>query len=110
MTKFSEISEAELQMLEQQFTPKSEIAKYFMCKEEDLDKFVEVTFGCDYQTFHDTMVSRGRASIIQKQMVLADKNPNVAIYLGKQYCGQKEDVTDIPKVNIVNDLGQHKEQ
>lgn len=106
MNNFSEINEAELQMLEQQFTPKSEIAKYFMCSESELDAFVKEVFGCGYQVFHDTMAARGRAVILQKQMVLADKNPNVAIFLGKQYCGQKEDVSDIPAVRIVNDISK----
>lgn len=102
---FSKINEAELQMLEQQFTPKSEIAKYFMCSEHELDIFVKDSFGCDYQAFHDTMEARGKAVIIQKQMRLADKNPNVAIFLGKAYCGQKEDNAEIPMVRVVNDLG-----
>lgn len=99
-----EITSAELQMLEQQFTPKSEIAKYFLCSEEDLDTFVKDTYDISYQDFHDTMVARGRATILQKQYNLANKNPNVAIFLGKQYCGQKEDTDEVKAIKIVNDI------
>lgn len=99
-----EITSVELQMLEQQFTPKSEIAKYFLCSEKDLDDFVRETYDISYQDFHNTMVARGRASILQKQYNLANKNPNVAIFLGKQYCGQTEDTSDVKSIKIVNDI------
>lgn len=69
-----------------------EIAGWFNCSEDTIENWTKETYG---QTFSE--VSRikrglGKASLRRSQWKLAEKNPTMAIWLGKQYLDQKDKV------------------
>jgi len=53
-------------------------------------------------------ISNAKLSLRRKQFILADTNPTMAIWLGKQLLGQRDkhevEQTNIQRVEIVNDL------
>ena len=55
----------------------------------------------------------GKMSLRRMQFKLAEKNPTMAIFLGKQYLGQKDTINTstegIQRVQIVDDLGSGNE-
>lgn len=55
----------------------------------------------------------GRMSLRRYQFKLAEKNTAMAIWLGKQYLGQKEVIetnNTFEKIEIINDLPQDKDE
>lgn len=89
----------------------------FMCTEEEICSFFNVcedtlVAWCkkNYKmTFEDTfkVFSRiGKASLRRTQFALAKTNPGMAIFLGKQYLGQKDVVEQQgqSRIMVVNDV------
>lgn len=85
-----------------------------MCTQEE----IATMFDCDVRTLQrDEEFCRvfkkgkenGKMSLRRMQYKLAEKNPTMAIWLGKQYLGQKDTVEvsqDIQRIQIVNDLDE----
>ena len=80
-----------------------EIASFLGCDERTLQRDEE--FCRIYKKGQET----GKMSLRRMQFKLAEKNPTMAIWLGKQYLGQRDVIetngTDIQRIQIVNDLG-----
>lgn len=81
-----------------------------MCTQQEIASF----FGCDVRTLqrdaefcrvYNKGKDNGKMSLRRKQFKLADKNASMAIFLGKQYLGQKDnpEETDPEKRNGVID-------
>lgn len=82
-----------------------------MCTQEEISSFL----GCDVRTLQrDEEFCRvykigqdnGRMSLRRKQFKLADKSATMAIFLGKQYLGQKDnfDTPSEDKNGIIDEL------
>jgi CRISPR/Cas system CMR subunit Cmr6 (Cas7 group RAMP superfamily) len=70
---------------------KADIAKLMMCSEDTLDRYVKQRFGETFAVLQDKNRQHFRKNIIAKQYELAMKgNTTLLIWLGKQYCDQKD--------------------
>jgi len=82
-----------VKLCEMQCTRK-EMAGFFDCSEEALDNWIKETFdGLTYTAVFDRFRSKGLLSLRRSQFQLAEKNTAMAIWLGKQYLGQKDIMT-----------------
>lgn len=80
----------------------------FMCTEEEIASFLDVTVEVlhnseNKETFSECYkkgVENGKASLRRNQFMLSKTNPTMAIWLGKQYLGQKEVVESKVEGNL----------
>ncbi len=82
-----------------------EIADFFNCSVDTINNWCKTTYE---QTFSETFkkyASKGKMSLRRMQFKLAEKNASMAIFLGKQYLGQKDYVENTINNNgIIDDL------
>lgn len=81
-----------VKLCEMQCTRK-EMAGFFDCDENTLDKWIKEQFGATYTVVFDRYRSKGLLSLRRNQFQLSEKNVAMAIWLGKQYLGQKDIMT-----------------
>jgi len=64
------------------------------------------TYNEDFSTVYKKYAEYGKSSIRRAQFKIAQTNATMAIWLGKQYLGQKEfvETESVDKVEIVNDV------
>jgi hypothetical protein len=68
-----------------------EIAGWFDCSEDTIERRVKETHGVTFAEHYAKKSSRGKIAIRRKQMQVAQSgNPVMLIWLGKQYLGQKD--------------------
>lgn len=85
----------------------NEIADFFNCSEDTIERWCKRTFK---QTFADAFKKHsvaGRISLRRSQFKMAETNVTMAIWLGKQYLGQKdviEQVGDDTSIEILKDI------
>lgn len=68
----------------------SEIASFFHVHTETLRDAAIRHYGDDYSTIYKRYLENGNCSLRRDQRVIAKKNATMAIWLGKQYLGQKD--------------------
>lgn len=68
----------------------SEIASFFKINVDTLHDRVKKQYGEDYSDVYKKFSDGGKSSLRRMQYRLAEKNVAMAIWLGKQYLGQKE--------------------
>lgn len=69
---------------------KEEIAGFFNCSEDTIENYCKNEYGeCFSQVFKKLSYS-GKMSLRRYQFELAKHNASMAIFLGKQYLGQKD--------------------
>lgn len=81
----------------------SEICAVLGCCEDTLNSWCKRTYKA---TFSDTFKSKsgvGKSSLRRNQFRLAEKNATMAIWLGKQYLGQRDVVEQTIAVDTVKD-------
>lgn len=79
-----------------------EICGFFGVTDKTLDGWCKRTYGTSFSEVFKQKRGAGKISLRRSQFRLAEKSANMAIWLGKQYLGQKDEVhfeTD-NKVNI----------
>jgi hypothetical protein len=81
-----------VKLCEMQCTRK-EMAGFFDCEEGALDNWIKETFGMTYTGVFERFRSKGLLSLRRNQFQLSEKNVAMAIWLGKQYLGQKDIMT-----------------
>lgn len=69
---------------------REEIAGVLNISESTLYRWCKETYGTDFDTIHRQKMENGKASLRRTQWKHAEKNPTMAIFLGKQYLGQKD--------------------
>lgn len=67
-----------------------EIAGFFDCSEDTIENWCKREQKSNFSDTYKTYSSAGKISLRRYQMKLAEKNAAMAIWLGKQYLGQKE--------------------
>lgn len=70
----------------------AEIAGVFDCSEDTIERWCKATYG---ETFAETFKkhsAEGKISLRRAQFRLAEKNAAMAIFLGKQYLGQRDQI------------------
>lgn len=76
------------------FCTEEEIADFFECTIDTINNWCKKTYG---ETFSDVYRKKkvgGKISLRRSQIRLAEKSAAMAIFLGKNYLGQKDDYTD----------------
>ena len=68
----------------------SEIASWFDCSEDTIERWCKRETGKTFADIHRNYSVDGKISLRRIQFKLAEKNVTMAIWLGKQYLGQKD--------------------
>ena len=76
----------------------AEIAGWFDCSEDTIERWCKRTFGKGFADTFKTHSQSGKISLRRYQFKLAEKNAAMAIFLGKQYLGQKDE----PDINLAS--------
>lgn len=79
---------------------KREIASVFSCSEETIERFCKREYSKTFQEAWNIYSAGGRASLRRIQFKLAEKNAGMAIFLGKNYLGQRDSFEDEDKTTM----------
>ena len=88
-----------------------EICDFFDVEDDTLNSWCKKTYGTTFSEVFKQKRGKGQISLRRMQWKLAEKNPTMAIFLGKQYLGQKDKVEytddgiDAINKNITNIAG-----
>ena len=69
-----------------------EFAGFFNCSEDTIQRWCEQTFGENFAVVFKRFSANGKLSLRRFQFKLAEKNPGMAIFLGKNWLGQTDRV------------------
>lgn len=79
-----------------------EICSYFDVEDDTLNLWCKTTYGTTFSEVFKQKRGVGQVSLRRMQWQLAEKNPSMAIFLGKNYLGQRDVVVnenkELPKV------------
>ncbi len=77
-----------------------ECAYYFNCSEDTIERCVKRDKGISFKEYRDLKKQAGLISLRRNQFQLSEKNAAMAIFLGKNYLGQKDSIDS--KVDITH--------
>lgn len=86
---------------------KAEIAHFFNVHTDTIDAWCKRELKCTFEEAHNTYTDNGKIALRRIQLKHAEKNPVMAIFLGKNYLGQSDNSTQTVKiepVKIIDDL------
>lgn len=91
---------------------KEEICAFFEVTDKTLESWCKRTYKAGFSEVFRQKRGKGKISLRRAQFQLAQKNANMAIWLGKQYLGQKEyvDMNMDNKVTIVDNIPRNKNE
>ena len=85
---------------------KREIAAFFKCSEDTIENWCNREYGTTFSKISKEKMELGKISLRRAQFNLAHKSAQMAIWLGKNYLDQKDEITynvnEIPR--IVDDI------
>lgn len=83
-----------------------EMCSVFECSEDTLNRWCKKTYHATFAETYKKLSTSGKASLRRMQFKLAEKNANMAIWLGKQYLSQRDEPVQKADdgVQIVDDL------
>lgn len=70
-----------------------EIAGFFKCSHDTIERWCKKEYGINYGDVHQMYRQDGLVSLRRIQFKQAEKVPTMAIWLGKQYLGQRDVVS-----------------
>lgn len=70
---------------------KEEIADWFDCSEDTIERFCKETYGESFTVVFQKKRRVGKISLRRSQWQLAKKSAAMAIFLGKNYLGQSDE-------------------
>lgn len=68
----------------------SEIASFFKCSEDTVERWCKRTYDLKFADAFKKYSAAGKMSLRRSQFRIAETNASMAIWLGKQYLGQKD--------------------
>ena len=80
----------------------AEIAGWFDCSEDTIERWCKRTYGKGFADIFKRYSQSGKISLRRYQFKIAEKNAAMAIFLGKQYLGQR-DVPDVSTADLPDD-------
>lgn len=80
-----------------------EICGWFDITDKTLDSWCKRTYGKSFSEVFREKRGLGKISLRRSQWRLAEKNANMAIWLGKQYLGQRDQVDANLAVDVVKE-------
>ena len=99
-----EISQEQFEKLCELQCTLGEIAGYFRCSEDTIQRWCKRTYKESFAVVYDKKREVGKISLRRMQWQLAEKNATIAIWLGKQYLGQRDE----QRIEIARDKKQDK--
>lgn len=69
-----------------------EICDFFEVEDDTLNAWCKKTYGTTFSEVFKVKRGKGQISLRRMQWKLAEKNPSMAIFLGKNYLGQKDKI------------------
>lgn len=83
-----------------------EICAALECSEDTLNRWCKRTYKATFAETYKSKSTRGKSSLRRMQFKLAEKNASMAIWLGKQYLGQRDEPEQSVDsgVQIIDDL------
>ena len=85
-----------------------EIAGFFDCSIDTICEWCKSTYNMTFTDIYKKKSAFGKMSLRRTQFKLAEKNPTMAIWLGKQYLGQRDNIEvkaeNTNRITIINDL------
>ena len=69
-----------------------EIMAWFDVSKPTLVSWCKENYGTDFLTIYEQKKEGGKIALRRYQLQLAEKNPTMAIFLGKQYLGQRDNI------------------
>lgn len=69
-----------------------EIAGFFECSIDTVNRFCKREYETTFADIYKTFSSYGKISLRRSQFRLAEKSPAMAIFLGKNYLGQRDEL------------------
>lgn len=85
-----EIDKTQFEKLCSIMCTEEEIAGFFSCSVDTVERFCKREYGETFAEIYKTFGSYGKISLRRSQFKLAEKSPAMAIFLGKNYLGQKD--------------------
>lgn len=80
----------------------NEVCDFFDVDDKTLNSWCKSTYGTTFSEIFKVKRGKGQISLRRTQWKLAEKNASMAIFLGKQYLGQKDIIVNenknLPKV------------
>lgn len=73
-----------------------EIAGFFHCSEDTIQNWCKKEYRDTFSAIYKVYSQNGKISLRRIQFRLAEKSSAMAIFLGKQYLGQKEKIETLP--------------
>ena len=67
-----------------------EISGFFDCSSDTVERWVKQTYRASFADIYKKKSQAGKISLRRLQFKLAEKSASMAIFLGKQYLGQKD--------------------
>lgn len=90
-----EIDEADFEKLCRLQCTEEEIASFFECSVDTINNWCKKTFDMTFSDVYKKKSQMGKMSLRRTQWKLAEKSVPMAIFLGKQYLGQKDIVENV---------------
>ena len=81
---------------------REEITSWFDVSKDTLLRWCKENYGTDFETIYQQKKEGGKIALRRYQLQQAEKNPTMAIWLGKQYLNQKDniDINSKTELNI----------
>ena len=89
-----EINSEQFKKLCELHCTKEEIAGFFNCTEETIDNYCKREHGASFLVVFKNLSAGGKMSLRRYQFELAKHNAAMAIFLGKQILGQRDDLSE----------------
>lgn len=86
-----EIAKEEFEYLCKMMCTEEEIAGFHKCSVDTIERYCEREYNSTFAEVYKQLSSDGKISLRRNQFKLAEKSPAMAIWLGKQYLGQKDE-------------------
>lgn len=101
----SKIEQKQFEQLCKMQCTEMEIASFFDVSKDTLIRWCKENYGVDFATIYSQKREGGKIAIRRFQLQQAEKNPTMAIWLGKQYLGQTDKIENtqyIAKEPVLN--------
>ena len=90
-----------------------EIAGFFKCSSDTIERWCKRTYNMSFADTYKIYSQNGKISLRRYQYKLAEKNPSMAIWLGKQWLGQTdkiEQTTSFENLDVLADKMKFTEE
>lgn len=72
----------------------TEIASLFGCSEDTIERWCKRTYGESFADIYKKKSEKGKISLRRNQLKLSETNATMAIWLGKQWLGQRDNIIE----------------